>query len=120
LFLAFQVVANLLFKWGGLAPRNYWWGFVLGNAVGMTSILFMIGMYKALPAAAVVALAAGGTFLLNQIAMKLVYREPLHLAAVVGMALIFAGMMMTTLLNRPLGRSGAQTAEMTEKDGHGK
>ena len=52
MFLCFQVVANLFFKWGSLAPSHYWWGFALGNAVGMTSIIFMLGMYRAMPAAA--------------------------------------------------------------------
>ena len=101
MFLLFQVVANLFFKWGSLAPSHYWWGFALGNAVGMTSIIFMLGMYRAMPAAAVIAVGTGGTFLLNQIVMRLVYREPLSPAATAGLALILAGILMTSLLNTP-------------------
>ena len=81
MFLLFQVIANLFFKWGSLAPQHYWWGFALGNAVGVTSIIFMLGMYRSMPVAAVIAVGTGGTFLLNQVVMYLVYREPLSPAA---------------------------------------
>ena len=72
MFLLFQVIANLFFKWGSMSPQHYWWGFVFGNAVGITSIIFMLGMYRAMPAAVTIAVAAGGTFLLNQVVMYLV------------------------------------------------
>jgi multidrug transporter EmrE-like cation transporter len=111
MFLLFQVAANLLFKWGGTAPQRYWWGFVFGNAVGMTSILFLIGMYRTLPAATVVAIASGGAFLMVQLALYLVYREALYPAAVAGMILIFVGILMTALLNRPLTGSAAHNSE---------
>ena len=52
MFLLFQVVANIFFKWGSTAPQHYWWGFALGNAVGITSIIFLLGIYRAMPAAA--------------------------------------------------------------------
>ena len=99
MFLLFQVVANLFFKWGSTAPQHYWWGFALGNAVGITSIIFLLGMYRALPAAAAIAIGTGGTFLLNQLAMRFFYREPLSLAATAGLVLIFVGILMTALLN---------------------
>jgi len=101
MFLLFQVIANLFFKWGSLVPSHYWWGFALGNVVGATSIIFMLGMYRAMPAAAVIAVGTGGTFLLNQIVMRLVYREPLSHAAMAGLVLIFTGILMTSLLNHP-------------------
>ena len=101
MFLLFQVIANLLFKWGSSDPAYYWWGFALGNAVGVTSIIFMLGMYRAMPVAAVIAVGVGGTFLLNQIVMNLVFRERLSPAAVAGLVLIFVGILMTSLLNHP-------------------
>ena len=118
MFLLFQVIANLFFKWGSLVPSHYWWGFALGNAVGMTSIIFMLGMYRAMPAAAVIAVGTGGTFLLNQIVMRLIYHEPLSPAAMAGLALIFAGILMTSLLNtpqRPQADSAQTTAALAEK-----
>lgn len=111
MFLLFQVIANLFFKWGSMAPQHYWWGFALGNAVGITSILFMLGMYRAMPAAAVIAVGTGGTFLLNQVVMYLVYREPLSPAAAAGLVLIFAGILMTALLNHPAPKTNAAAAE---------
>jgi len=101
MFLLFQIIANLFFKWGSMSPQHYWWGFVLGNAVGMTSIIFMLGMYRAMPAATTLAIGAGGTFLLNQLVMYLVFREPISPAAAVGLCLIFVGILMTALLNTP-------------------
>ena len=101
MFLLFQVVANIFFKWGGSAPQNYWRGFVLGNAVGITSIIFLLGMYRSMPTAAVIAIGTGGTFLLNQLTMHFLYREPLSRAAVAGLVLIFVGILMTALLNDP-------------------
>lgn len=101
-FLLMQVIANLLFKWGGMAPNHYWWGFILGNAVGVSSILFMITMYRDMPAPIVIAVGTGGTFLLNQIIMFLIYREHLTPLAWTGVFLIFAGILMTSLLNGPL------------------
>ena len=38
MFLLFQVVANIFFKWGSTAPQHYWWGFALGNAVGTVRV----------------------------------------------------------------------------------
>ena len=96
-FLVLQVIANLFFKWGGSAPQHYWWGFVFGNLVGITSILFMIGMYKAMPAAAVIAVGTGGTFFLNQIVMYLVYHETLSHWNVLGITLIFCGILLAAL-----------------------
>ena len=109
MFLLFQVVANVFFKWGGAAPQNYWKGFVLGNAVGITSIVFLLGMYRSMPAAAVIAIGTGGTFLLNQLTMRFLYREPLSPAATAGLVLIFIGILMTALLNTP--HPKAPTAE---------
>ena len=113
MFLLFQVIANLFFKWGSLAPQYYWWGFALGNVVGITSILFMLGMYRSMPVAAVIAVGTGGTFLLNQVVMYLVYREPLSPAAAVGLVLIFAGILMTALLNHPAPKPNTAAAEST-------
>ena len=101
MFLLFQVVANVFFKWGSTAPQNYWKGFAFGNAVGITSIIFLLGIYRSMPAAAAIAIGTGGTFLLNQLTMHFLYREPLSPAATVGLVLIFVGIIMTALLNAP-------------------
>jgi len=101
MFLLFQVVANVLFKWGSTAPHLYWWGFGLGNLIGVSSILFMIGMYRDLPAANVIAIGTGGTFILNQLVMFLLYREKLNTWAVIGIVMIFAGILIAATMNTP-------------------
>ena len=108
IFLAMQVAANLVFKWGGSAPELYWKGFIGGNVIGATSILFMILMYRSMPAALVIAIGTGGTFLLNQLAMYLVYREKISPAACVGLVLIFCGILMTALMNHPSSEARAE------------
>ena len=117
MFLLFQVVANVLFKWGGTAPQNYWRGFVLGNAVGITSIIFLLGMYRSMPTAAVIAIGTGGTFLLNQLTMHFIYREPLSRAAVAGLVLIFVGILMTALLNAPSPKAPAGGSAAVQNTG---
>lgn len=116
-FLVFQVVANVLFKWGAANPSVVWlgipqeWcGFILGNVVGMTSIIFMIGMYKLLPAASVLAIGTGGTFLLVQITMFLLYHEKISPPALIGIALIFIGVLLVAFLNYPPQTKSAERA----------
>lgn len=115
IFLFMQVIANLLFKWGSTASSYYWWGFILGNLMGVSSIFFMICMHKAMPAALVIAVGFGGTFLLNQIAMYLIYREPLSSWASCGLVLIFIGILMTALLNKPQPEQKTAEAILTVK-----
>ena len=99
LFLAFQIVAHTLFKWGSLVSQNYWWGFILGNLLGITSIIFMIGMYKSLPAASAIAIGMGGTFVLNQLFMFLIFHEKINLVALLGMFMIFTGILAVSFSN---------------------
>lgn len=121
MFLTFQIIANLFFKWGASSPAvvhcgiaQEYWGFIFGNIVGVTSIVFMIGMYKTLPAASVVAIGSGGTFLLVQIVMYLLYREHLRWSAIAGIFLIFAGILMVALSSRP-DQAAAETSEQISK-----
>ena len=85
------------------------------TAAGVTSIIFMLGMYRAMPAALVIAVGVGGTFLLNQIVMNLVFREKLTPAAVAGLVLILVGILMTTLLNGPIAGSGEKTSSAPQE-----
>ena len=119
MFLLFQVVANVFFKWGSTAPQHYWWGFALGNAVGITSIIFLLGIYRAMPAAAAIAIGTGGTFLLNQLTMHFLYREPLSPAATVGLVLIFVGIIMTALLNDPPAKTPTANQTVAEQSNGG-
>lgn len=103
LFLSLQTGAHLLFKWGSASPRLFWWGICLGNALGILSTVILTRLYKIMPAALAVAIGIGGTFLLIQLVMFIVYREPLTPWALLGLALIFTGILLVAFLNTPPG-----------------
>ncbi len=93
-FLVLQIVAALLFKWGSLAPHLYWWGFSLGNVFGMTSIIFLINVYKVMNPNLTLAICTGGAFLLNQIAMTICFKTPMNIMSGVGAAMILFGIVV--------------------------
>ncbi len=55
IFLVMQILAQMAMRSGSggrpLASRRWWYGFVLANAVGAPSILFLKELYKSMPAA---------------------------------------------------------------------
>src|SRR5574344_648486 len=93
-FLILQVVASIFFKWGSLSPDKYWWGFAFGNLSGVISIIMLINVYKLLSPAATLAICTGGAFLLNQIGLLLIYKQPISLSGWAGIALIFGGILI--------------------------
>ena len=97
IFVALQIVAAIWMKWGGTAPERYWRGFVLANTFGVFSLLFIINLYKVWPAGMVLAIAIGGSFVLTQLALWLVFRDNLAIGAWCGVALIFAGILLVGL-----------------------
>ena len=90
-FLMFQVIATIFFKWGSLSSEKYWYGFVFGNMFGASSIIMLINVYKMLHPAAALAICTGGAFVLNQLALLLVYRQMISPIGWIGIALITAG-----------------------------
>ena len=89
-----QIAAHLIFRWGGITPGMYWYGFVLGNIFGISSMLPYIFMFRMLTPAQAVAIGSGGTFLLLQIFMYLVFRQPLNLISTLGIGVIFFGILI--------------------------
>ncbi len=96
-FLLLQIGAALLFKWGSTAPHLYWKGFAGGNLLGMTSILCLILIYRELNANLAAAVSTGGSFLLIQIALSLVFRTVPGPLQVTGGFLIAAGIGLMAL-----------------------
>ena len=41
-FMLLQIGAALFFKWGSADTGHYWWGFIGGNLLGITSILALM------------------------------------------------------------------------------
>ncbi len=98
LFWSFQIVANLMFKYGAVHPPRQVVSFIGGHLFGVTSIIFMMIMYKTLHTNVVNGLCFGGAFLLAQIALAVAYRTgmtPVQMTGVlvmtVGMALLVMG-----------------------------
>ena len=100
LFWAMQVSANLLFKYGTVAASRYWPCFILGNVIGASSILVMMKIYSSMQANVAMAIAGGGTFLMVQIALTVVFREPLQRLQYAGILLVMVGMTIVSLGNR--------------------
>ena len=96
-FFAFQVAANLLFTYGAVHPGRYWLGFILGNAVGVSSIWFMMGIYQRMNANVGMAVACGGSFVLVQLALFALCDGRLTGLQWAGIAAIVLGIAVTSL-----------------------
>lgn len=96
-FFALQVAANLLFKYGAIHPERYWLGFVAGNAIGVSSIWFMMQVYLRMNANVGMAIACGGSFVLVQVALFLCFDGRLSPLQWAGIATIVLGILATTL-----------------------
>ena len=95
-FLACQVLANVLFRYGSGTPGRWWTGFILGNVIGVSSILFFMGIQRLMPdrLALVVAICGGGSFVAVQVALSLIFRQPIAVGQYAGIAVIVCGMAM--------------------------
>jgi len=102
-FWTMQVLANVAFKWGsgggGTRTRRWWLGFVAGNAVGASSIWFLMQVYALLPDNSNVAavLAGGGGFIGSQLLLAWLFRSRLTPRQWCGIALVAVGTAMATL-----------------------
>jgi len=96
-FIGMQVVAQLLFKWGSLPDGRWWWGFFGGNLFGFTSIWLLMMVYKAMNPNIAMGICVGGSFLLTQLALALVFRSDISATQWAGIATIFGGMLMLAM-----------------------
>jgi len=96
-FFAFQVAANLLFTYGSVHPERYWLGFIVGNAIGVSSIWFMMQIYQRMHANVGMAIACGGSFVLVQVGLCLCFDGRLSGLQWIGIAAILAGIAVTSL-----------------------
>jgi len=97
LFWAMQVVAQMLFKWGSDTPGRWAWGFFIGHAFGVSSIVILMLLYKTMHPNVALGLCLGGAFLMAQVALALVYRSDLSLAQYLGIVAITAGMILLAI-----------------------
>jgi drug/metabolite transporter (DMT)-like permease len=100
-FYAFQIVAALLFKYGADHPEHFWHGFLAGNVFGASSIYFLMKLYTLMQVNLAGAIAGGGTFILAQFALVLVFRERLTLTQYVGLLAVTFGIVLVSYGKAP-------------------
>ena len=92
IFWAMQVVAQVLFKWGSTSESRWLFGFLGGNLFGFSSIWLLMLMYKTINPNIALGIAAGGAFLLSQIALALTFKSKVMPMQWAGIVAIVAGM----------------------------
>lgn len=101
-FFALQVGAGLLFKTGAV-HRSFWlYGFILGNVLGITSIYFLMNVYRTLNPNIGEAICRGGYFVLIQFAFMLVFGSRLNPAQWGGIAMIAIGIVLVSACGNPV------------------
>jgi multidrug transporter EmrE-like cation transporter len=96
-FLVMQVSANLIFKYGSSAPSRWLICFIVGNIIGASSIFFMMKLYERLNVNIAMAIGGGGTFLLAQLALAVVFHSRLAPLQWAGIAMVGVGMGLATM-----------------------
>jgi len=73
-FWLLQIVSQVIYKYGSESPQRWVWGFVLGNALGITSMWLQMKLYTRMDAALAMGLGIGGAFLFSQLALIAVFQ----------------------------------------------
>lgn len=103
IFLIMQILAQMAMRGGSggrpLKSRRWWYGFVLANAVGAPSILFLKELYKSMPATpnVVHALQLAGTFSLTQLVFVVFFRSRLQPFQWAGIGVLAIGALLVVV-----------------------
>lgn len=92
IFCAMQVIAQLLFKWGSVSEGRWLLGFFGGNVFGFSSIWLLMLVYRSMNPNIALGICGGGSFLLSQVALAVVFKSDISLTQWGGVAAIFIGM----------------------------
>ncbi|GMV37671.1 MAG: hypothetical protein AMXMBFR61_21790 [Fimbriimonadales bacterium] len=93
-FWVMQIVAQILFKWGSLSESRWMWGFWGGNALGLSSIWLLMLVYRVINPNVALGVAAGGAFLLSQVAIAVAFRSKVAPVQWLGIATMVVGMLL--------------------------
>jgi hypothetical protein len=104
IFLAMQVAANLIFKYGSTAPSRFAACFIAGNVIGASSIFLLMRLYERMNANLAMAIGGGATFLIVQFALATAFSSRLSTGQWVGIAAVGVGMAVTALSAAPSAR----------------
>lgn len=91
-----QIISTVIFKYGGIHPKYHWAALIAGNLILIIASWFLIQLFKTFPQPIVIALCSGGTFLTVQLAMALIFKQPLTWLQILGSAIIVFGMVLVT------------------------
>lgn len=91
-FWGMQIVAQLLFKYGSLSEKQWLIGFIGGNLFGFSSIWLLMLLYREINVNIALGLAGGGSFLLSQIALSIIFKSNLTLLQWISIVIITLGM----------------------------
>ncbi len=97
IFFVLQVGSGLLYKMGAMCPKYWTFGFISGNVLGISSIYFLMVVYKHLNPNISEAICRGGYFVLIQVAFILVYHSKLNLIQWGGISMIVGGIAIVSL-----------------------
>jgi len=97
IFLTMQVIAQLFFKWGSMVEGRWWRGFLGGNLFGFSSIWLLMLVYRSMNPNVALGICGGGSFLLAQLALAVVFKSGLSVTQWGGVAAIFAGMILLAM-----------------------
>lgn len=62
-FWACQIIASILFKWGGINPKYHGHALIIGNAILLSASWFLIQLFKNVSQPIVITLCSGGHLL---------------------------------------------------------
>lgn len=97
LFWLMQVGSTLFFKTGSASPTRWWWGFALGNFLGVSSSWILMLLYKTMNPNVALGLGVGGGFLSCQVVLAVLFRTGLGWSQYLGILGITAGMVLLAL-----------------------
>lgn len=117
IFWLMQVVAQWLFKWGSTAESRWLWGFWGGNLFGFSSIWLLMILYKEMSPNVALGIGVGGSFLLSQVALMLIFKSRVAPAQWAGILAIAFGMIALAVGAQSPGEKPAPaTTERTAAD----
>lgn len=93
-FCLMQAIAQVLFKWGSVSDDRWLWGFLFGNLFGFSSIWLLMFVYKFINPNIALGICGGGSFLLSQVVLSLVFKTEISLTQWGGIMAIVVGMIL--------------------------
>lgn len=105
------LAATLIVSEGATDEAHWLRYFIVGNALGITSTAFLMGLYARMNANLALVLATSGAFLLQQVTFWLVYRTQLTKAQAAGILLVGVGTVLASL--KPAAKRAVEEPSLT-------